>query len=108
MSVLLVNDKTMRELNLRYRGIDKPTDVLSFPQIEQFEQFERLTPLGDIVINLHQAKRQAREHGLTFHEEITWLLVHGLLHLLGYSHEKNRYQAKRMREMEKQLLSILV
>ncbi len=101
----------MGELNLQYRGKDKTTDVLSFPQIKQFEQLEQFErfelspiPLGDIVINLHQAKRQAKEHGLSFYDEITWLLIHGLLHLLGYDHEKNKYHARKMREMEKELL----
>ncbi|BCB96907.1 hypothetical protein JZK55_18290 [Dissulfurispira thermophila] len=60
--------------------------------------------LGDIVINIPQAKRQEKEHGFAFYEEVAWLLIHGLLHLLGYDHEKNKYQAKKMREMEKELL----
>ncbi|WP_333655068.1 rRNA maturation RNase YbeY [Dissulfurispira sp.] len=110
ISVLFVNDRKMRELNLQYRGKDKTTDVLSFPQIEQFKQFKRfelLTSLGDIVINLPQAKRQAKEHGLTLYNEIAWLLIHGALHLLGYDHEKNKYQARKMREMEKELLGVL-
>ncbi|MDI6729447.1 MAG: rRNA maturation RNase YbeY [Thermodesulfovibrionales bacterium] len=110
ISVLFVNDRKMRELNLQYRGKDKTTDVLSFPQIEQFKrfkQFERLTSLGDIVINLHQAKRQSKEHGFTFYAEIAWLLIHGLLHLLGYDHEKNKHQARKMREMEKELLEVM-
>ena len=62
-------------------------------------------PLGDIVINLHQAKRQASEHGLTFTEELRWLLIHGLLHLIGYDHEKGGYDEKKMRRKEKELLS---
>lgn len=112
----------MRELNRQYRGKDKTTDVLSFPLIsEKLEmgsrklnpstsQFLLLTsylPLGDIVINLHQAKRQAKEHGLTFYDEIAWLLIHGLLHLLGYDHEKSKYQARKMREMERELLGVM-
>lgn len=113
VSVLFVNDTKMRELNRQYRGKDKTTDVLSFPQIEQFKrfkqfkQFERLTSLGDIVINLHQAKRQAKEHGLSFYDELSWLLIHGLLHLLGYDHEKSKYQARKMREMERELLGVM-
>lgn len=110
LSILFVNDRKMRELNLRYRGKDKTTDVLSFPQIEQFKQFKRfelLTSLGDIVINLQQSKGQAKEHGLTFYGEVSWLLVHGLLHLLGYDHGKNKYQARKMREMEMELLGVL-
>jgi probable rRNA maturation factor len=118
----------MRDLNLQYRGKDKTTDVLSFPQTEvsskQYAVCSKkhkagnkrsaycLLPtayyvLGDIVISLPQAKRQAKEHGFTFYDEIAWLLIHGLLHLLGYDHEKNKYQARKMREMEKELLSAL-
>jgi rRNA maturation RNase YbeY len=63
--------------------------------------------LGDIVINLHQAKRQATEHRLTFNEELGWLLIHGLLHLIGYDHEKSRYQKNKMRVKEKELLDAL-
>ncbi len=122
LSVLFVNDRKIRELNLQYRGKDKTTDVLSFPQQDRDElsvmrnelkenildasriTHHALLPLGDIVINLHQAKRQAKEHGLTFYSEVSWLLVHGLLHLLGYDHEKNKHQARKMREMERELL----
>ncbi|MCL4536654.1 MAG: rRNA maturation RNase YbeY [Nitrospirae bacterium] len=111
VSVLFVNDTKMRELNRQYRGKDKTTDVLSFPQIKRFERFEQLElspiPLGDIVINLHQAKRQAKEHGLSFYDEVSWLLIHGLLHLLGYDHEKSKYQARKMREMERELLEVM-
>lgn len=122
LSVLFVNDKKMKDLNLQYRGKDKTTDVLSFPQQdrdalsvmrnelkENVLDASRIThhallSLGDIVINLHQAKRQALEQGVTFYEEVTRLLIHGLLHLLGYDHEKNKYQAKKMEEMERELL----
>lgn len=108
ISVLFVNDRRMGELNLQYRGKDKTTDVLSFSQLETITpNSEFLTPnfvLGDIVINLPQAKRQALEQGLTLYAEVSWLLIHGLLHLLGYDHEKNKYQAKKMRAMEKELL----
>jgi len=62
-------------------------------------------PLGDIVINIHQAKRQAAEHSLTFNEELRWILIHGLLHLTGYDHEKGGYDEKKMRRKEKELLS---
>jgi len=105
----------MRELNLQYRGKDKTTDVLSFPQIEQFKrfkQFERLTSLGDIVINLHQAKRQSKEHGFTFYAEIAWLLIHGLLHLLGYNHRNHddgsddSERDSRMRDRESEIMRV--
>lgn len=99
----------MRILNSQYRGIDRTTDVLSFLQIEYRSQISALSTqqfvLGDIVINLHQAKRQAAEHGLTFNEELRRLLIHGLLHLTGYDHEKGGYDEKKMRRKEKELLS---
>jgi probable rRNA maturation factor len=116
----------MRILNRQYRGIDKPTDVLSFPQISDFEfrnseskkqksHFPhspfRISQsnfiLGDIVINLHQAKRQAAEYGITFQEELKKLLIHGILHLLNYDHEKNKYSRKKMLTKEKDLLDTL-
>ncbi|HAK89285.1 MAG: rRNA maturation RNase YbeY [Nitrospirae bacterium GWB2_47_37] len=109
VSVLMINDRTMRELNRQYRGKDKTTDVLSFPQIERFKQlkqFERLFSIGDIVINLHKAERQAKEYGVTFHREVERLLIHGFLHLLGYDHEKSKYEARKMRKLEEELLGV--
>ncbi|MCG2813367.1 MAG: rRNA maturation RNase YbeY, partial [Thermodesulfovibrionales bacterium] len=102
LSILFVNDRQMKELNHKYRGIDRTTDVLSFPQQErsafsvqrsvtfnfQLSTFNFI--LGDIVINLQAAKRQAPEHGLSFNEELRWLLVHGVLHLIGYDHERSK------------------
>ena len=101
----------MKTLNRQYRGIDKTTDVLSFPQEDTFA-FRDLSPkadivLGDIVINLHKAQRQAKENGLTFQEELKRLLVHGLLHLLGYDHEKGRHAERKMKEKSKRLLEEL-
>lgn len=105
ISILLVGDKKMKELNLNFRGKDKTTDVLSFPQ----ELTKDISPnlpivLGDIVINLQQAKRQAEERGISLYEEIYQLLIHGFLHLLGYDHEKNRYEQRKMRRLEKEIL----
>ncbi len=98
----------MRILNRQYRGADKTTDVLSFPQIEYSSQLSALSSqqfvLGDIIINLHQAKRQASQYGLTFNEELKKLLIHGLLHLIDYDHEKSRYHKVKMRAKEKELL----
>lgn len=100
----------MRSLNREYRGIDRTTDVLSFPQYdsnelkEKRESVDSLLLLGDIVISPARAKSQAREYGLVFYGEINRLLIHGLLHLLGYDHETNRYQAWKMRKMEEELL----
>lgn len=109
-------------LNLQFRGIGRATDVISFPQfsdeelrakgaegrtvgLQGFRTREYL--LGDIVINLPKAKKQAREHGLTFGEELKRLTIHGLLHLVGYDHEKSRYQKNKMESKERQLLAAL-
>jgi probable rRNA maturation factor len=106
-----VNDERMKTLNRQYRGIDRTTDVLSFPQEDTFS-FSCSGPesdivLGDIVINLHKAERQAKENGLTLNEELKRLLVHGLLHLLGYDHEKGRHAERKMKEKSKRLLEQL-
>lgn len=113
VSVLFVNDKRMRDLNRLYRGKDRTTDVLSFPQQDRTAlhagrynamNAQRSTPLGDIVISLPQAQRQAAAYGAPLYEELARLLVHGLLHLTGYDHERNAYQARKMRTLESEIL----
>lgn len=108
ISILFVSDRRMRKLNLHYRGKDKSTDVLSFPQIDTDSWPLNSSPLllGDIVINLHQAKRQAIERGLNIYDEVYRLLIHGLLHLLGYDHEINSYYAKKMKRLERELFEL--
>ncbi len=111
VSVLLVNDAGMRRLNRLYRGIDRTTDVLSFPLMTSFTShttsFTSPLLLGDIVISLPQAKRQAKEYETTFYRELARLLVHGLLHLLGYDHEKKGYEAVKMRRLEAELAEVI-
>jgi len=101
----------MRRLNHLYRGIDRTTDVLSFPQDEVLSAGAGKTTeniiLGDIVISLQKAALQAEENGLSFHEELKRLLIHGLLHLIGYDHEINGYQERKMRKKAGELLSSL-
>lgn len=84
ISISLVGDKRIRELNKQYKGKDTETDVLSFPSEETFDG-EFL--LGDIVVNKDQANRQANEYGNTLEEEVAELVAHGVLHLLGVHHE---------------------
>lgn len=87
VSILLTDDESITMLNGEYRGLREPTDVLSFSQHEGDDEFapeENL--LGDIVISVQTAKRQADERGADLDSEIDMLLVHGLLHLLGYDH----------------------
>jgi probable rRNA maturation factor len=104
LGVTLVGDREMRSLNLAYRGKDKTTDVLSFSQMEGLSFGQRAVELGDIVISPAQAQRQAVERCHSLNQEMRILLIHGLLHLIGYDHEKNSYQAGKMRIMEKELL----
>lgn len=87
VTVVFVSDRAMRGLNRRWRGKSGTTDVLSFPSgQEEFERAEEVS-LGDVVVSLEQAARQASEHGLDFEGEVAQLILHGLLHLRGYDHE---------------------
>ena len=89
VTVAFVSDRAMRELNRRWRGKRGTTDVLSFPAgREEFEGAEGKT-LGDVVISVEQAARQAAGAGLTFENEVEQLILHGLLHLCGYDHERD-------------------
>ena len=105
LSVLFVGDRAMRTLNRTWLGRDKTTDVLSFPLREG--RFLQIQPemLGDIVISVPVAARQAGAAGHSLAIEIERLLVHGLVHLLGYDHEQGRHEAQRMKRREQQLLS---
>jgi probable rRNA maturation factor len=87
VTVAFISDRAMRELNRRWRGKRGTTDVLSFPvEQEKWEQGDGKM-LGDVVISVEQAARQAEENGLTLDGEIAQLILHGLLHLCGYDHE---------------------
>ena len=90
-TIAFVSDKKIRELNRQFRGIDKPTDVLSFPAADA----DKLN-LGDIAISVETAAKQARENGLTFDHEIAQLILHGLLHLSGYDHETDDGEMNRL------------
>ena len=97
----------MRTLNRRYRRKDRTTDVLSFPFREGPYPDVSGLALGDIVISLPAAERQAREAGDPLQRELDRLLVHGLLHLLGYDHEQGEVKARKMQTRERQLLEKL-
>ena len=102
----------MRILNSEYRGVDKTTDVLSFPQSADFSIHDsRFTihdyVLGDIVISLPKANRQAMEYGTTLNEELKRLLIHGLLHLIGYDHEMGEHAERKMQKKTKIILNQL-
>lgn len=95
LSVLLVDDAAIARLNADYRARPRPTDVLSFSQLEGPRPGAAGT-LGDVVISVETARRQARERGRPLEEEIGALLVHGVLHLLGHDHERSAAAARRM------------
>ncbi len=103
LSVLFVGDRAMRSLNRKYRGKDKTTDVLSFSYREGRFPYIQKNLLGDIVISVPKADRQAKTEGHTLQKEINRLLVHGLTHLLGYDHEAGAREARRMYRKEVQL-----
>jgi len=86
VTVAFVSDRAMRELNWRWRGKRGTTDVLSFPAEQaEFEKLAEAT-LGDVVVSVERAEKQAAEHGLSFEREVKQLILHGLLHLCGYDH----------------------
>ena len=103
LSVLLANDRKIRTLNKQYRGQDRATDVLSFSQNEEEENKSNSHLMGDVVISTVTAKRQAAEHGLTLEEEIVLLLIHGILHLLGFDHERSNEEACHMKQKTREL-----
>jgi len=110
LSLVLLGDPAMRDLNREWRAKDEPTDVLSFPQEEAKDATKTRREsvlLGDVVISLTTAARQAREAGVSLKEEVTRLLIHGVLHLLGHDHEGSAEEARRMQEREARLLRSL-
>ncbi len=111
VSVSFVNDKQIHELNLKYRNMDKPTDVLSFP-LGDGKNYDKNPEtgdclLGDIVISLETAERQALIYNHSLEREIGFLTVHSMFHLLGYDHETSNMAALIMREKEEAVLSEL-
>lgn len=105
LSVTLTDNGSIREMNNEYRGIDRATDVLSFPLYEAGEiPKENGVCLGDIVISLERAEEQALEYGHSFEREVAFLCVHSVLHLLGYDHELGEKQEKEMFAKQEDIL----
>ena len=110
VSLVFTDSETVKQLNRDYRGVDEPTDVLAFymlPQKEVDDSFalppDGVTRLGEVIISYPQAVEQAREQGHSPERELALLIIHGILHLLGYDHEEPEEESK-MREREKALL----
>lgn len=100
LSILLTDEETMRRLNREYRGKDAPTDVLSFGDIDESERRDLpvSSPVrtGDLVLSIPVIERQAEEFSVPFEEEVRRMIVHGLLHLAGYTHESNDFASEPM------------
>ncbi len=107
LSILVTGDEEIHRLNMRYLKRDRPTNVLAFP-MNAADQGINSSMLGDIVISADTAKREAIEMGITLRDRVCELLVHGLLHLMGYDHEKSEKEEKRMQKEEKRLLSVIM
>ena len=115
VNLYIPDDAEIHQLNLAQRNVDKPTDVLSFPMFEYepglppVDDFDAdpetgLTPLGDIIISLERVKAQAEEYGHSEQREMCYLLVHSVLHLLGYDHMDEDMQKAQMRKREEEIL----
>jgi rRNA maturation RNase YbeY len=102
LSLVLAADPEMAELNARFRGREGPTDVLSFSLLEGSGAEFRGGLLGDVVIGVEVAARQARRRGRSLDDEVARLMIHGVLHLLGYDHERDA-EARVMRAQERRL-----
>lgn len=107
VGITLVNPVRMRTLNRKRRGVDKATDVLSFPlHMEPIRGYTAVL-LGDLFICPDVVREHAQESGLSVSDRMAWTIVHGLLHLAGYDHETSPVAAKRMFALEKRILKKL-
>ena len=113
INVILTDPENIRDINKKFRNIDKETDVLSFPIFEK-DDIEKMIlngnniyqPLGDIVISMQRVEEQAKEYEHSFERELSYMLVHGFYHLMGYDHMEDE-EKKQMREKEELVLNKL-
>jgi probable rRNA maturation factor len=107
LSLVLADDAALRELNRDFRGQDKPTNVLSFPSDEKPKPGAPMVLLGDVVLAYETVAREAHAQGKSLAEHAAHMVVHGVLHLLGFDHERNEVDAQRMEALETQVLAKL-
>ena len=107
ISILLVEDREIRDISRTYLKRDRPTNVIAFPMLEG--AFRNLHPqvLGDVVISIETAARDAEKEGMALEDEMLFLLIHGILHLLGYDHEGSAVRARRMGQKQRELFHAL-
>ena len=113
INIILTDPQNIRKTNTEFRNVDKETDVLSFPMFEKEEiinlknkEDDILEVLGDIMISIERVKQQAVEYNHSFERELSYMLVHGFYHLMGYDHMVEE-EKKQMREKEENVLGIL-
>ncbi len=107
LSVVFGNDYLLQELNRTYRHQDRATNVLAFPQHPTYEGEPVTTMLGDVIVSLPTAAREASALQQTLEERVVYLLLHGILHLLGYDHEHSALQRRHMEALERRVLAYL-
>ncbi len=113
VDILITDDRQIHKMNRQYRGIDRPTDVLSFalnekgaPDIDFPDEQDGLNNLGEIIISYPRVVEQSRGHYVTIEDELTLLITHGVLHLLGYNHEEST-DSRKMRRREKSIITAI-
>ena len=114
ITVTFTKPENIQNINKEYRNIDKPTDVLSFPMFEKEELDQKIQKkdfsyqdiLGDIIISISKVEEQAKEYGHSFERELSYMLVHGFYHLMGYDHIEEK-DKKEMRKKEENILKTL-
>lgn len=104
VSIVMVSDRRMRAMNRAYRGLDRTTDVLAFSQVEGEGAGAHPEVLGDVVVSVESAARQAVEAGWSLGEELNLLVVHGMLHLAGYDHVRDPSAKAEMERMAAKIL----
>ncbi len=104
-SIVFIDDEYMHELNLKYRGIDRTTDVLSFAFEDNNKICYNIRQLGEIFVSIPKMRLQAKEYGHSEKRELAFLIVHGILHLLGYDHTLGLKEEKEMFEKQELVLN---
>ena len=107
MSVILIDDDKMRELNKTYRGVDRTTDVLSFALEDNQDIDTPIRELGEVYVSIPKMIEQANEYNHSEERELAFLVCHGLLHLLGYDHTKSKEEEKKQFELQDKILNDL-
>jgi len=107
LSVVFGSDRLLQEINRTYRHQDRPTNVLAFPQSPTYEGEPATPMLGDVIVALPTAAREAHDLQQSLEERVVYLLLHGILHLLGHDHEGSATQRRRMEALERQVLAHL-